>query len=112
MKRSLKFLWHWSWLLTLPITILFIYWAGVTIERYYTFHVRYNSVPSKMSLIDAGKLEASHILRMFKLSFLPKNGRNSGKAALRTLNVFIPESSLAQLDSNLPHSGFEYVEGA
>ncbi|MCI5147937.1 MAG: hypothetical protein D3916_00755, partial [Candidatus Electrothrix sp. MAN1_4] len=112
MKRYLKVLWHWSWLLTLPICIVFAVWLNTTVDRYYTFGVRYNSAPAKMTLYRAGKLEAAHMVRKATLALSSSTSRRSTvKNTLRTLNVFIPESGLAQLNSNLPHSGFNYVPG-
>ncbi|MCI5161213.1 MAG: hypothetical protein D3917_04150 [Candidatus Electrothrix sp. AX5] len=112
MKRYLKVLWHWSWVLTLPICIIFAVWLNSTVDRYYTFGVRYNSAPAKMTLYRAGELEAAHMVRKARLALSSSKSRRSAvKNTLRTLNVFIPDADLGQLNSNLPHSGFNYVPG-
>ncbi|MDD3813704.1 MAG: CotH kinase family protein [Desulfocapsaceae bacterium] len=112
MKDWQKYLWRWSWLLTLPITVVFVYWTWATLDRYYTFGVRYNSAPAKMTLLYAGELEGSHLLQSVRLAFSTRNNKEGKTDSLRTINLFVPESNLAKLDSNLPHSGLdEYVEG-
>lgn len=111
MKNWKKYCWTWSWLITLPVTIVFIYWGWGTIDRYATFGVRYDPKPAKMTLFNAGKLEAHHLIQKVRLAFSFTDNEKDRKSSLRAINLFVPESNLAQLNSNLPHSGFQYVKG-
>jgi hypothetical protein len=111
MKRLLNKLWKWRWLLTIPISLIFLYWAGGTTANYRNFVINYKSaIP--IHLKDIGENELfkirNSILDAFSLSSLRKIDK---AASLRNINLFIPESNIAKLDSNLPHSGFEYVKG-
>lgn len=111
MRKWLKLFKNWSWLVTLPISVIFIYWGWVTVDRYITFGVRYNPAPAQMSLLHSGTMEASHLYRNASLSLSERKIHNDSNNILRTINLFVPESNLAKLNSNLPHSGFEYVKG-
>ena len=43
--RSLRAIWAWSWVVTLPICLFFGTWALGTFERYTTFGVEYDTFP-------------------------------------------------------------------
>ncbi|MBE9536645.1 MAG: CotH kinase family protein [Proteobacteria bacterium] len=112
MKVRAKKYWRWSWIVTLPISIIYIYWAWNTLDRYYTFALRYNSGPMPVKLLILGKSELVHLKNKFRTSVTEKMLRNdTAKEGLRTINLFIPEPDLASLNSNLPYSGFKYVKG-
>lgn len=105
-------LWKWSWLVTLPITLVFLFWGEVTLERYITFGVRFNSASAPISLHDIGALEYQHFFREAKLAFVDSGGNQAQQDInVKTINLFVSESNLKRLDERLPHSGFEYVEG-
>lgn len=110
MKNWKKHCWAWSWLITLPVAVAFIYWGWGTIDRYVTFGVRYDPKPAKMTLLKAGQLEAHHLKQKLRFAVSLSSTKKS-TSPLRAINLFVPESNLAQLNSNLPHSGFEYVKG-
>ncbi|MFT5698317.1 MAG: hypothetical protein ACI8ZB_001172 [Desulforhopalus sp.] len=111
MKGWIKNWWSWSWLITLPVTVVFIYWSWSTIDRYSTFGVRFDAKPAKMTLLKAGKLEAYHLKQKMRLALSFTQDKEKVGSKLRAINLFVPESNLAQLNANLPHSGFEYVKG-
>ncbi|WP_321531222.1 CotH kinase family protein [uncultured Desulfuromonas sp.] len=112
MKNRYSYLWRWSWLLTLPVVCLFIYWGWVTAERFYTFGVRYNCAPIPCELHDSGVKEFNVLCNRAKsAAFASWRKQIREQGPLRSINLFVPEPSLAELNSNLPHSGFQYVEG-
>jgi CotH kinase protein/Right handed beta helix region len=105
-------IWSWSWLVTLPIACFFLYWAWVTVDRFYAFGVRYNPAPVKYDLYSTGEKVYAELARTLLLSVNQSSLDDApGADGLEVVNLFIPESNLAQLNSRLPHSGFEYVEG-
>jgi len=109
--KLLKLLWRWSWILTLPIVIIFVSWSGTTIERYYTFSIKYPSLFS--NLYSYGSDEFQHLMRQTKLILSGQNGsQQQGALSLKTINLFIPEANLARLNESLPQSGFNYVKGS
>jgi hypothetical protein len=111
MKGWFRISWRWSLVITLPVTCLLLYWGGVTVDRFYTFGVRYQNYRA-LSLHEVGVLEFKHLIRLGELSLSgpPKDGLlNNGP--IRTIQLFIPEANLAGLDSHLPQSGYRYVKG-
>jgi len=112
MKAWLLFGWRWSWIVTLPIACLFVYWGWVTVERFYTFGVRYDSAPVPYSLHDSGKQEFNTLVRKTKLAVSNSwDKKIQSQGDLKVVNLFVSESNLAEINSNLPHSGFKYVKG-
>lgn len=109
MKAFFLKIWRFSWVVTLPIAICFVYWGWCSGVRYFDFKVRY-SAAEDFSLLKVGKMEFLHALRKSKIETF-RNNKQINSENLRTINLFIPESELAQLNSNLPHSGSEYVKG-
>ena len=57
MKPLFTRLFLWSWLLTLPVTVLGGYWTYRTVDRFYTFGVRYKPSPVKFDLHTVGQYE-------------------------------------------------------
>jgi len=116
MKRGIHFAWRWSWIVTVPVTVVFIYWCLHTIHKYSIFGVRYQVgvswYPATVSLRETGTREFMHLRRHVKLAVLDvfKDNRSSPQE-LRRINLFISQPNLALLDANLPHSGFDFVEG-
>lgn len=108
--KWVKPVWKWSWLMTLPVTIAFIYWGEVTVDRYLTFNVRYPSLFG--NLYSYGEKEFQFLLRKAKLAINgPVQRRKLENGPLKTIHLFVPESNLAKLNSHLPQSGFDYVDG-
>ena len=112
MKPWLHFIWRWSWLLTLPVAVLFLYLAWVTIQYYSTFGVRYNSHPVSVTLVKSGFQQTHYLKRAILLAVNPPKNTLSKQQRLDTINLFIPESALAELNENLPHSGYKYVKAS
>lgn len=111
MRSILTALWRWSWLVTLPVAIVFLYWGSETVKKYAAITVRYDPAPgSPLRLKRAGTMEFLHIARQMEqaISFSPRHTQTS---RLKSIHLYVPEPNLAQLNANLPHSGFQYVKG-
>lgn len=113
MKRLAKSIWRYSWLITLPVSVLYLYWAWSTLERFYVFNVRYESPQTLAHLRESGTIEFTQALRRWKLAWLEAlDGDDEESARMRDIHLYVPQSHLAQLNSHLPFSGYEYVDGA
>ncbi len=112
MKSYRDIVWKWSWVVTIPVSLFFIAWAWSTVHRYYTFGVVYDAAPMEINIKEIGELEFANMMRNFQLSVNPStfNKRNSS-SKFDSVHLFSGQGQLAKLDSNLPHSGFEYVDG-
>ena len=108
----LQKLWKWSWLLTLPISLVFIITAYQTMTRYYNFGIRYQRTPATINLHETGLFEARHLWRQIQLAVTGQHFLNHGKSKLKEINLYVSEANINQLNSNLPYSGFKYVKGA
>lgn len=109
--RRWRRLWRRSWILTLPIVVAFGLWLQGTLERWEDFTVRHNT-SQDLSLLAVGQLEKDHMLRAAELAATEwRTGDRLAAAGLDTVHLFATDGALQRLDSNLPHSGFEYVEG-
>jgi len=111
MKRWIRFTWRWSWLVTLPATIVFVSWAWSTARVYGTFGVRYDSFPHWVTVYRVGQHQFAQLLRGIRHAFISPFLSADGQRALRSIHLFVSEPNLAQLNSRLPHSGFTYVSG-
>lgn len=104
-------LWRRSWIVTLPIVLVFGLWLRGTITRWEDFTVRHRT-SQDLSLHTVGQLEKDHILRSAGLTASEwRTGDKLAATGLDTVHLYVKDGSLQRLDSNLPHSGFEYVEG-
>ncbi len=104
----LRRLLFWSWVVTLPMAIMGGYLTYNTVERFFSFGVRYQS-GLKFPLWDALVYERDHLSQQIRATFW---GQARGNAtSLTTVHLAVPEANIAQLDSRLPQSGFEYVKG-
>jgi len=105
-KTILKKCWKWSWLVTLPMAVVFCVWAVNTAWMYGNFKLRF-STTMKISLTEMGRLQAGLLVSGAKGLLFPPSGRRS---ALEEVHLFINEADIKKLDSDLPYSGMEYVE--
>lgn len=111
--KVFKLIWKWSWLVTLPVACIFLYWGGVTADRFCTVGVRYNPAPIPYPLHETGEKVFYGLFRKAELAVSdPLGKQNKESGDLKVINLFVPESSLADLNSNLPHSGFDFVKGS
>lgn len=109
--RRLRDLWAWSWLISLPICVVWAYWGWTTYRGWAAFGLRYDPAPETYELVDAGRDTWRHMQRRFKLALRPTKGPGApAPDGLRTISLFVGEDGLKKLDSDLPYSGFEYVK--
>ncbi len=111
MMKTLKKLWSRSWILTVPVVIVFGMWARGTYARWNDFTVRHFT-SQDLSLLKVGQLEANHMARAAKLKATAwGTHKKLTGTGLDTVHLYIKDGSLQRLNSDLPHSGFEYVDG-
>ncbi len=111
MKSLLGKLWRWSWLVTLPVTIAFVYWGSQTWRHFSTFGVRYDAYPTRVDLASTGVEQFKFLVRRLELAVTRPNRGLADEHRLPVVSLYVREASLAQLDECLPHSGADYVKG-
>lgn len=110
-KRVITFfskVWKWSWILTLPMAVIFLIWSAGTINSFYTFKMKFKPY-MPITLWNTGYMQAFYLLDDFKEMILPQKAPDGN--GLEAIQLFVLESRLKKLNSNLPFSGREYVEG-
>src|SRR5580765_1911831 len=102
MKRWLSFAWRWSAVATLPVAIVFVWWALGTLLQWKTFAVDYDAYPVPVDLHDIGVDRWRHMVRSLELALSPHTiASQPPDRALRTVQLLIGDSELGKLDSNL-----------
>ena len=104
----LRRLLFWSWVVTLPMAIMGGYITYNTVERFFSIGVRYQS-GLRFPLWDALVYERDHLSQKTRATFW--NQVKGNTTSLTTVQIVVPEANIAQLNSHLPQSGFEYVKG-
>ena len=99
---------HWSWILTVPVTLLFLVWLMGVVPRYWDFGIRYGTFQNAATLKKIGEMEFKHLLRKLQLKFTP--ALSSGHQNLPQINLIIEGGAEAELNRNLPHSSRNYVK--
>ncbi|MHC5065498.1 MAG: CotH kinase family protein [Planctomycetota bacterium] len=106
MKAIMGLLWRWSWVVTLPVSLVFVYWLVSLASAYSTFQIRFEpSAPFGLHM--EGRNQANYMLRRAAAS-LRSGGTPEG---YRTIDLALSETDRSRLNSRLPHSGFTYVPG-
>lgn len=112
MMSSIRRAWRLSWIVTLPVAVVFVFWAMKTQSRYFDFHVR-QETPDELTLLRSGHLEYEHMLESLAVE------RNAlgvadrlAETGLRTISLFVREGNLQQLNADLPESGHVYTDGS
>lgn len=105
---KVRTLWDWSWLLTAPIAVAFLLWAGRTWDRFSEFGVRLQDA-NRFDLPDVGAMEFEHLVRaplqlLHRVPPAPPDG-------LRSVGIHLSADARAQLDERLPQSARDYVRG-
>ena len=109
--KLIRALWRWSLVVTLPVAVVFIYWVDRTAARTADFWLRYDIAPLTSGVFRIGVLEGQVLYNRIAQSLSPSNWFSQEDSPLRQVYLYVDESSLTKLDSNLPHSGFEEVRG-
>jgi len=103
----------WSWLITLPITVVGGYWSFATTERFYTFAVRYTGTEAnpggEMELTAIGQYELKILWQRLRAEL---NRLVLDESTLKPLRLYVPKTKIKQLESHMPQSGYENVRGA
>ena len=100
----------WSWVVTLPITLIGGYWAFSTAERFYIYKVRYNS--GNKTELDFGNIARYEIARLVQRTRVGVvNNLRRNETSLRRVHLILSESEVARLEAHMPQSGFDYVKG-
>ena len=108
MKPFFIRLFLWSWLLTLPISGLGAYLTYQTVDRFYTFGVRYKPSPVKLDLHTVGRYEYETLRQ--RIAAAVSRISKSNESSLPLIHLFVPEANLATLESHMPQSGYDYVK--
>jgi len=110
MKRLVRSLFLWSWVVTLPVTVIGGYWVLSTLERFYTYKVRY--FPGNISELELGNIANYEINRLAqRIRAGVSNNFQNSPTQLSRVHLIVSESEIAQLESHMPQSGFQYVKG-
>ncbi|MEZ5963719.1 MAG: CotH kinase family protein [Planctomycetota bacterium] len=107
--RTARLLWRYSFVLTLPVCIALVWWARTTWQRYQTFRVEQGTLED-FRLSRVGAMTFGELLRRLEVDWT-QTGSRRPLPDMRTFDLFVPEQGLARLDADLPHSGFDYVDG-
>lgn len=106
MKIFLSRLFRWSWIVTLPFVVLGTFVSYRAIDRFYNFTMRYDPSPFYISLVTSAHYEIDALVHKFNVGLSNFQYQQN----LETIELFVPQANISQLESHLPQSGFEYVK--
>ena len=110
MKRIFLRIFLWSWVLTVPVTLASGYLAFRSFDRFATYGMRYNAGDQReLHLSAVGHYEFSRMSQRIRAAVTGYLRRKPTE--LRSIHLFVPESSLSNLESHMPQSGYDYVKG-
>ncbi len=106
-KKVLLRLFLWSWVLTLPITLVGGYLTLKVWDSFETFHLRYDSAPHVSTISIDAIYEASALWLKIQTA-VHRYVNNSTQ--LEPVYLYASQADLSELQTNLPHSGFSYIK--
>ncbi|MCP4951591.1 MAG: hypothetical protein GY922_07050, partial [Proteobacteria bacterium] len=109
MKRYLTRVFLWSWVLTLPISVVGGYLLYRTLDRTYTYSVRYGGAKEELQLDQIARYEINQLANYAKANIT--RILNKQTTSLKPIHLIVPEANLATLQAHMPQSGFKYVKG-
>ena len=109
MIKTLAAIWRWSWVLSVPASLAFLFWAEETWDRYREFGLRYKYSNVNMSLRVVGLREIRVMVNRFRYELSGFTDSGTGQE-FPYVSLFISEGNEAALNQNLPYSGFQEVE--
>jgi len=107
--RYVRQIFLWSWVITVPISLVGGYILYRAADRTYTYSVRYGGEDERLQFDRIARYEVNHLANFSRVKSF--EAFRKGASNLRSLYIVIPEANLAQLESHMPQSGFEYVAG-
>jgi hypothetical protein len=110
MKRIVFRIFLWSWLLTVPVTVVGGYLAFRSFDRFLIYGMRYSSpLHDDLSLGAIGEYEMNRMSQRIRAGISSYFRKES--TGLKPVYLFVPESNLSKLESHMPQSGYDYVKG-
>jgi hypothetical protein len=110
--KLLRTLWRWSWLITLPVTGVFVAWLATTWSQWRHLAIERDVGTNATSLHDTGIAVWNHMWRGARLEFDGEDVRDiAPEQQLRSVQLFVDQHALANLDADLPYSGQQFVDG-
>ncbi len=108
-KKRLVSWFLYSWLITLPVTIVAIYIAYQSIQRFITFGVRYDPYPASFTLPQLIHYEWDSLQLAIHAAIYRYTEK---KTVFQSISLFASAADIAQLESHLPQSGYQYIKAA
>ncbi len=109
LSKAGRHVWRWSWLVTLPIALLFMVWALSTYRTYREFGLRFDTYSDKANLRTVMLYEYGTVKRRLGLAI--KGNASPVENEASRVHLLIANDNELELNSNLPTSGRKYVEG-
>jgi len=109
MRRYLKQIFLWSWILTVPISLVGGYLLYRTIDRAYTYSVRYGTNKEELQFDRVARYEINQLTNLARVKFVKE--LSGQETSLKSIHLVVPEANLGKLEAHMPQSGFEYVDG-
>ena len=107
--RYVRQIFLWSWLITMPISLVGGYIVYRAADRTYTYSVRFAGQAEELQFDRIARYEVNQLANFARVKSFEAFRKEVSN--LRSLYIVIPEANLAQLESHMPQSGFEYVAG-
>ncbi len=111
--KLLNKIWKWSPVVTAPVAFVFCIWLWNTLDRWQDFGLRHPTTEN-FTLERVGRMEAEHLVRLGEV--IGTTGSNVAdrisESGLRAVQMFVPQSSISALESELPDSGFKYKDAS
>ena len=109
MNRFFLKLFFWSWLITLPVSIAGGYVFYKTIDRFFTYSIRYGGAKEELQLDAITRYEINQLANFTRAHI--KKVFGGRETSLKQIHLIVPEPNLAKLQAHMPQSGFSYVKG-
>ncbi|MDP6736761.1 MAG: CotH kinase family protein, partial [Nitrospinaceae bacterium] len=109
MRRYLKQIFLWSWILTVPISLVGGYLLYRAADRTYTYSVRYGGNKEELQFDRVARYEINQLTNLARVKFVKE--LSGQETSLKSIHLVVPEANLGKLEAHMPQSGFEYVGG-
>lgn len=97
-----------SWIITIPVGLVGGYWAYKSIDRFYTYALRYDPSPDNLNITPITKYEFQALWHRAKKTVAAYIHKGS---ELKTIHLMVPNTNLSRLEAHMPQSGYKYVKG-